>query len=250
MTKESKIKKIFSWEVKCPIIDGIIYLFAVIVLLFCAPVLFLRILPVFGTYSYELVSGISSYPTLHDGDYMVLDTSEKSLNNLERGDFVTIQLDSEDGGESIIKRIIALPNEEIAFFKDDEQNCLHTYIRSGDGDFYLLDEPYIKEPMTTDGVYQNPNGPYLLTTKSASSNPQILYWPEGGYFVMGDNRNNSLDSRKLGRFEKEQITGKVLYVYRISTKASPLGFYKYLFFCYDGSLNFRSDISHISGADI
>lgn len=124
------------------------------------------------------VDGASMQPTLYT-DQRVLVTKIPYWNdeNIERGDIVITKYPGSK--ENFVKRIVALPGDTI---------------RITDGILYIndtaIDEPYIKEEMYTD---------YQETTI-----------PEGYYFVMGDNRNNSKDSRSssVGALPREMIQGR------------------------------------------
>ena len=103
--------------------------------------------------------------------------------------------------ECIIKRVIAEPGQTIDFDVDKEQVIV---------DGKVLDEPYIRQTVISDGG--NFNFPITV--------------PEGYYFVMGDNRRESADSRNgdVGLIKKEQIYGKAIVKY------SPIKEFKFLFF--------------------
>ncbi|MCB7317832.1 signal peptidase I [Lacrimispora sp. 210928-DFI.3.58] len=105
----------------------------------------------------------------------------------ERGDVVIFHFPDDLTGKTYyVKRIIGMPGETVNVVDGK------VYI---DGSETPLDEPYLPEPM--EGSY----GPYTV--------------PEGCYFMMGDNRNNSMDARfwKNKFVEKDKIIAKVLFCY-------------------------------------
>ena len=105
----------------------------------------------------------------------------------ERGDVVIFHFPDDPTGKIYyVKRVIGLPGETVSVVDGK------VYINDSDTP---LDEPYLPEPM--EGSY----GPYTV--------------PEGCYFMMGDNRNNSLDARfwKNQFVEKDKIIAKVLFTY-------------------------------------
>ena len=124
------------------------------------------------------VDGQSMMPTLTDGQF----TFGSSLASYDRGDIVIIQLED---GKLLVKRIIGLPGETI---------------KSKDGKIYindvLLDEDYIEDSRN----------------QYSSQTNWVTKLGDDEYFCMGDNRDNSADSRYYGAFTKEQLIEK-LYLY-------------------------------------
>ncbi len=153
------------------------------------------------------VDGNSMFPTLEDGQFLIVNKlvySEVDVEKLSkfipfldsgdtpnryvfhgpgRGDIVVLQ-DPRKPDTDLIKRIIGLPNETVEIVDG------HVYIND-----MLLEEPYIKTPWH-------------------DTKPKVLV-PAGEYFVMGDNRDNSLDSRsaQVGFVPKELIIGKATLSY-------------------------------------
>ena len=119
------------------------------------------------------VNGDSMDPTLQDGDLMILNKLSYKLGSINRFDIVVI--DKED--TYIIKRVIGLPGEKIEY-KDNK--------------LYINDEE-IEEGFL-------PSGKVTMDF--------VTQVGKNCYFVMGDNRQISLDSRELGCFEMDQIKGK------------------------------------------
>ncbi len=120
------------------------------------------------------VEGYSMEPTLYGHQRLIIEKLSYRLHKPERGDIVVIKVPGFD--ELLIKRVIGLPGDRLEI---------------KDGVVYIngqpLDEPYI-------------NGP-------ARGNYPQLTVPEGHIFVMGDNRNNSNDSRSFGPVAIENIVG-------------------------------------------
>ena len=128
-------------------------------------------------YSPLYVHGESMMNTLHDGDIMILDVIGYKTSGLDRFDIVVVDCKN----ELIIKRVIGLPGEKIEY----KNNRLYVNGR-------WLEDPY----------GSNETEDFKVTV------------PEGKYFVLGDNRQNSMDSRYFGAFSKDDIMGKtglVLY---------------------------------------
>ena len=123
--------------------------------------------------TFQQVIGPSMDPTLHEGDVLLLDKLSYRFFKPSRNDIVVIEEDS----KNMIKRIIGLPGETISY----KDNILYI-----DGESY-------KE--TTIDVETADFGPVTLGSDE--------------YFVMGDNRINSMDSRDFGPVEKKHIVGRV-----------------------------------------
>lgn len=124
------------------------------------------------------------YPTLHHGDYLFLNKINYRFHSIKRGDIVVIKM----GKSRYIKRVIGLPGETI---------------QAIDGKVYIngkyLEESYLsKDIITLD-----------FNLEEISGNYQI---PDDEYFVMGDNRPNSKDSRVFKAVERKKIIGKTTIV--------------------------------------
>ena len=133
-----------------------------------------------------VVEGTAMKPAFNNGDRIFVD---KNLGELKRGDVIT-SLYPKDKSKSNFKRIVGLPSETIE-------------IREGivyvDGQ--ILDEPYINES---------------YNQSKATFPPRKV--PEYQYFVMGDNRDNSSDSRYWGTFDEKLIQGKYYMTYSKAEK--------------------------------
>jgi len=136
-----------------------------------------------------VVDGESMEPTLHDGNKLMVNKVIYDLQEVDRFDVIVFHVNK---NEDFVKRVIGLPEDELEY-KNDRLYVNGKYIEEE----YL--EPYKKEHgdafYTEDFDLQEVTG-----TKKV---------PENSLFVMGDNRNNSLDSRSFGFIEIDQIVGKV-----------------------------------------
>ena len=133
------------------------------------------------------VSGQSMYPTLHDSDRMFM----SKLGDIHRFDVVVLQAPDQD--KEYIKRVIGIPGDTIEV-KDGK-----LYING-----QVVDQPFInKETLVNKTVYIDDFTLQELTGE--------LKVPEGKYFVMGDNRGVSKDSRMIGFIERSAIEGKAVF---------------------------------------
>lgn len=132
------------------------------------------------------VIGYSMVPTLNDNDYVLATKADLRFTTPARGDIVILRnpLDSQ---QDFVKRVIALPGETL---------------KITDGRVYIngnqLDEPYL--PSNDPWTVQN-NWPLR-----ANESEGVI--PKGQYFVMGDNRNHSSDSRVFGTIRLDEIQSR------------------------------------------
>lgn len=134
-----------------------------------------------------VVVGPSMYNTLVDGDRLIL-LSNTVYRNPKQGDIIVASKKSFNNGECIIKRIIATEGQTVDI--DFQQGVVYV-----------------------DGVGLEEDYAYTLTTlQEGVSFPQVV--PEGCVFVMGDNRNNSTDSRnpRIGFVDEREILGKAIFL--------------------------------------
>ncbi|MBP3695923.1 MAG: signal peptidase I [Clostridia bacterium] len=136
------------------------------------------------------VSGSSMFPTLYDGEQIILQSVYTKPQN---GDVVvTAQPNASPFIEDVlVKRIIATEGQTVKLERNDDGYTFSVYV-----DDVKLDEPYINEPVERTLDYWKP-----------------VTVPEGYVYVMGDNRNDSSDSRDddIGMIREEYIMGKVVY---------------------------------------
>ncbi len=128
-----------------------------------------------------IVSGASMENTFHSGEYLIIDQVSYKLGDPERGDVIVFRYPKEPS-KYFIKRIIGLPGDTI----DIQGSTVN--LTTADGNTLTLDEPYIRSM----------NEETNLTTTLQT----------GEYFVMGDNRDASSDSRIWGVLPEENIIGK------------------------------------------
>ena len=127
------------------------------------------------------VDGSSMEPTLHNGEFVIVNKLAYKLGVAKQGDIVVFHF-PRDPSQEYIKRIIGTAGDEVVI---------------QDGAVYIngkeLVEPYISAPPSY------PAGRWVV--------------PEGHLYVLGDNRNNSSDSHTWGTLPMEYVIGKALFVY-------------------------------------
>ena len=173
------------------------------------------------------VSGDSMDPTFHDGQLILVDERGSTLDNLKRGDIVVTKKLKTKENRSLIKRIVGVPNETLGFLYNDKENCIEANILELDETGKVLshtklNEDYIKEPMNEYlGTYKtHPQNENLITVKEEyKETDHILFeCKDNEYVLLGDNRNNSGDSREVGPIHKDEIEGKVICSFKPFTK--------------------------------
>ncbi len=129
-----------------------------------------------------IVSGASMAPTFETGEYLIVDRATYHIEQPQRGDVIIFRYPNEPS-KFFIKRVIGLPGETVEL-----ANGITTIIDTSDGARTTLDEPYLKTDRTDEHI----------TIRLSSDE----------YFVMGDNRGASSDSRNWGPVPRENIIGR------------------------------------------
>lgn len=141
--------------------------------------------------------GTAMVPTIGDGDLLCMVDAPRDL---QRGELVALHPPSEPS-LTFVKRIVALPGETVEI--DGTNQPTKLLIRQpGEGTFATLREPYLPQAWTTLNMCCQHDG-------SATSVPTPLTLPPDEFFVLGDNRNFSSDSRSFGLVPRPDIIGVV-----------------------------------------
>lgn len=154
-----------------------------------------------------IVDGGSMLPTYHTKEFLLVDKFSYLIHEPKRGDIMIFKL-YEGGtnpytGKHLIKRVIGLPGERIVV-----NNGITTIYNNENPSGFVVEEPYV--------VYKEPRKNVDVTLD------------DHHYFVMGDNRSQSYDSRDWGPLDAKNIKGQVLLrIYPISTFAYEPGEYIY-----------------------
>lgn len=128
-----------------------------------------------------IVSGSSMVPTFQNGNYLIVDKLSYKLSDPKRDDVVVFRYPN-DKTKFFIKRIIGLPNETV-----DIKGSAVTITNKEHPSGFTLTEPYVK---------------------NIANNTVHFDLKKDEYFVMGDNRSGSSDSRYWGPVKRELLTGR------------------------------------------
>jgi signal peptidase I len=152
---------------------------AAIALVIIVPVRYFLIQPFY-------VKGASMEPNFHNFEYLIIDELSYRFNEPKRGEVVVFRY-PRDPQEHFIKRIIGLPGESVQI----KNNHVYIYNKENPGGF-VLNETYLD--------------PEEITASNTENKFEVR---ANEYFVLGDNREASQDSRFFGALNKSFVTGKV-----------------------------------------
>jgi signal peptidase I len=133
------------------------------------------------------VKGASMEPTFHDEEYLIINEIGYRLATPQRGDVIVFKY-PRDPQEYFIKRVIGLPGEKVQV-KNGE---VYIYNEANGWRGQALDETYLPKDLKTYGLSDD-----------------VVALSNSEYFVLGDNRNASKDSRVFGPVDKSFLVGRV-----------------------------------------
>ena len=153
----------------------------------------------------KVVSGNSMYPILQDKEDVLINVAASYLTSIDRFDVVVVKNENEEH-DLWVKRVIGLPGETIAY-KDGKLYVNHQVVEET-----FLDTTYMEKAMKEKSL------------SVFTQDMQEITLQKDEYFLAGDNRVNSLDSRtpSVGPFHRNQIIAKGVLVY------SPLSKVRYI----------------------
>lgn len=140
-----------------------------------------------------IVSGASMHPTLEVGEYLVIDKISKNFDALKRGEVMVFRypLDPE---VYFVKRVVGLPGEVLKITGDT------IAIQSEDGESFIpVSEPYVATPTPDSGGVLPKNATFTVTLE------------DDEYYMLGDNRPFSSDSRVWGPLKKKYFIGHAVF---------------------------------------
>lgn len=134
------------------------------------------------------INGASMEPNFFDSQYLLTDKVSYRIGKPERGDVIVFEAPPTQE-EEFIKRIIALPGEQVSV---------------QDGKVFVNKKELVESYLSSQVITRN---------AKFFSPDKVLTVPEDEYFVLGDNRDHSLDSRTFGFVTREMVTGKAWFIY-------------------------------------
>ena len=135
-----------------------------------------------------VVDGASMDPTLANNEYILTEKVSYRFNEPKRGDIIVFKYPN-NVTINYIKRVIGLPGEEVKIFE---------------GNFYINDKKLTETYVI--------NNELTYVNKVSQDQPYIINLASDEYFVMGDNRSHSSDSREWGALKKPYIIGHMMVV--------------------------------------
>jgi signal peptidase I len=133
------------------------------------------------------IDGRSMEPNLQNGQYILVNkTAYWFGRDPQRGDIIVLHAPENDASVDRIKRVIGLPDETVEVRRDGSDYTVYI-------DGYPIEEPYLPSELG------GPTGTWIV--------------PPGHYFVMGDNRRDSYDSRGWGTLPRDHIVGKAWIIF-------------------------------------
>jgi len=140
--------------------------------------------------AFHPVAGNSMNPTLKEGEIMLVSKFSYLFSKIKRNEIVTVEVD----GKSYVKRVIGLPGEKVEYMN---------------GVLYIDGTGYREDFLESDVITHN----FLFVDICSEEACPKGVIPDDMYLVLGDNRDESTDSRdpKFGLVTKKQIKGKVFF---------------------------------------
>lgn len=188
----------------------------------------LILLLVAGMYRVFKVEGWSDIPGILDKSKVIVNMAAYDIpvpytlnkitriRNPERNDIVLFRIPEQSGNNLVIKRVVGIPGDliEIRNHKLMINGKEFTYVFQLNSDYVYIPQDILKNKLIA--IEKSSNIDRLVTldekdNKSANFGPLLI--PDKHYFILGDNRSNSQDSRHYGVIPRENILGNVIKVF-------------------------------------
>jgi signal peptidase I len=172
------------------------YIFYFLRVLVCVALIFVTIKT--QIYQATAIEGKSMFPTLDNGDIVFIDLFTPKFGDYRRGDIIVIKppIGFELQNKYLIKRVVGLPGESVGL---------------ENGDVFIYNPDYPRGIKLDESGYLSKD---VRTYKTSSSGKEKIIYDKLGkdqYFVLGDNRGGSTDSRVFEEVPKNRILGKEFY---------------------------------------
>lgn len=164
--------------------------------------------------AFKIPSG-GMYPTLKIGDHFLVGKSKPFFTSLQRGDIVVFPY-PKDPEKNFVQRVIGLGGDKIQII-NGELHINEKLVLSKKLDIQEEDDHLSMNPFGAPVVYEERNGDaayrvqYYRDQSAINGGPWVV--PQDAVFVMGDNRDNSMDSRIWGTVPRSTVKGKALKIY-------------------------------------
>lgn len=155
-----------------------------------------------------LVDGNSMNDSYQNGDNILI---YRFASDFRHDDVIVFDIKRDEKDDRLIKRVIGVGGDELLFVRNRDGNAetetMTLYRKSAGTDtFVKLDEDYIKEPMLISHI-----GTKYKVAENPSEVGKAIPIEDGFLFVLGDNRNDSSDSRSFGVIPEKSVVGKEIF---------------------------------------
>ncbi len=205
VANSSEIKKKISPSLKQELLDYLLYFLRVFL-----SVAIVYVLIRWTVFDVIGISGKSMFPTYNTSDIIYIDQLTPKFGSYQRGDVVVLKSPPDISGkrELFIKRVIGLPGEKVV---------------TEEGQVFIYNADYPDGVQLNELAYLDASVNTFKNLNSGGQRYEERVLDKDQYFVMGDNRGGSADSRSFGAISKKDILGKEFYRVIPPQKS---GFYK------------------------